>query len=255
MDASGGARDHRSVFSSSGTIGANHVVKTASEKLEEELRQSKGASSVVDAIRQNILGADNSASPALKPSKRTLTISPTTPVGLTRKILCAGAKKESRMLEFENDVEMTDMEEMSAERNVNHLTQHAARKTFTARRRRDLGLDLSTGLFSPCDRNKRSMTETELTGDTDPDVPRDVATHNEGMNVKLLQSKVLNKKKYKTAKNPNYKSTKKKKSKSQDLTGRDSTQSLIPKFFDRLPNNKTVIVGKDGDCNGVDERD
>ena len=118
-----------------------------------------------------------------------------------------------------------------------------------------MGLDLSIGAFSPCDMSKGNKTGTELTGDTEPDAPSDVVTHNEGMNVKLLQSKVLNKKKYKTAKNPNYKSTKKKKSKSQDLTGRDSTQSLIPKFFDRLPNNKTVIVGKDGDCNGVDERD
>ena len=97
--------------------------------------------------------------------------------------MCDGANKEIRMLEFEDDVKMTDMEAMNAEMNVNHSTQHAARKIFTARRRRDLGLDLSIGAFSPCDMSKGNKTGTELTGDTEPDAPSDVVTHNEGMNV------------------------------------------------------------------------
>ena len=46
-----------------------------------------------------------------------------------------------------------------------------------------MGLDLSIGAFSPCDMSKGNKTGTELTGDTEPDAPSDVVTHNEGMNV------------------------------------------------------------------------
>ena len=180
---------------------------------------------------KNIIGncqiPTNAGSPILRKTKRRLKLSPSTPVGLSRKLQNADNKLEVGPLTLEEDVEMVDLD-----LNGSPAETNTDMNDFQPASERKFKRGLRRKLVEP------STSVAEITGKNNGRV--EVAL--KGKSVKLLRQR--NK-----SQHHNYKSTKKKKNNDVKMDKNSKNQRLIDEFVSTKPRTNQVIIGlkADGD--------
>ena len=230
-------------LTSTDMVCAGSVPGTKSEKL---LQMKVGKGAVVSTMDPGRLDIEASASPILKPTKRSLVISPSTPVGLVRKYTFDGGEKEMKVLTFGEDVDMVDLE-VKDPRPEPDIKRMSGRKVTKGLRRKHLGLDLGVGLFSQSGGSVDNRGGVNAESDTGNNTSVQEQSHIKGTCGIRLKIKPKCRKLIRSKPVKNYKSTKKKFHNSID-TG--TTQSSIHDYFNKIPNNN-VILGQDGGASGV----
>jgi len=177
-------------------------------------------------------------SPMLRRAKRTLNISPSTPIGLQRKHQVGEDKKELQIITFNQDIEMLDLDSCNqSQTNVinskstltetPNVTDTPGRRLLRGLRRGTLvkpKLDFITGLFPQAPDTK---SEQENKGDNRK-------SNFKGTSLKILKQR--NKEKVK-----NYKTTRKKNK--HETPRLENNQPLINEFFSSTPVNNNTVVG------------
>ena len=158
-------------------------------------------------------------SPILR--KRPLNISPSTPIGLQRKLQTLGLEQSIKVITFDQDIEMDDGEIKDIEKRgqiVDNLGEETTqltpgRKFIKALRRGSISIDSNRGTL-----NKQHTKTT-------------------GISVRNLKQKSKTK-----SKNRNYKSTRRKKLEPTDPV-LDQRQRLIDEFYTKTPDTNLCIAG------------
>ena len=211
-----------------------HLLQPVTDRNEPSLETRESTEKAEQTIVKHVVmdqeGLENS--PCLRKNKRNLQISPSTPVGLERKQLTMNKQSTVKVITFDQDIEMVDIENyetsagvvtttsniVSASQNMS-LQETPNRKFLKALRRRDTVLqDHNLGdNLGPQDSMAKAM---------------DKGSTSKGISIKKLKQRCKEKVK-------NYKTTRKKK------IILEPKQRLIHEFYTRTP--VCNIAGLDGD--------
>ena len=182
------------------------------------------------------VGQGDTGSPALRSAKRSLKLSPSTPVGLTRKIPNVCNKSSIKTITLEEDVEMEDLEFGIVKPEPVEISETvgSGRKFIRGLRRRLIDASTSSEPSKVAQKSPgREVAKEKESTD------KNVAVF-KGKSVRFLRQK--NK-----LQHINYKSTKKKKFSKDKEKARDKTQDrnqrLIDEFIYSNSRSNQVIVG------------
>ena len=198
-------------------------------------------------LEKNVSVTQSDASPMLRKAKRNLDISPSTPVGLHRKLKSRDSKEAMNIITFSEDVEMVDAQDAQViterDQETSTINKMLERRPFMRGLRRSRLESLSSSVSTDTS-NVQTLMPTPK--DKQPEGMSKITI--KGMSIKNL--KLRNKKQQ-----ANYKTTRKKgeSNKGRTMGGQKHNikgQRLIHQYYTLTPKNNQDIVGLEGGVPG-----